>query len=120
MDKLETQRSEADGTMQTPGIDAEKTQKSSERSSINGLQRDEPQDEPPVEAEKKPFKFKLTVFMLCLMSVVVAMDSVIVAASLPAITVALKGSTLEAFWVGTSYLLAQTASLPLIMHERLS
>lgn len=61
-------------------------------------------------APKKPFKFKLTIFMLCLTSVVVAMDSVVVAAALPAITVALKGESLEAFWVGTSYLLSQTVS----------
>lgn len=57
---------------------------------------------------RKSFKFKLTVFMLCLTSVVVAMDSVIVAATLPAITSSLKGKSLEAFWVGTSYLLSQT------------
>ena len=49
--------------------------------------------------------------MLCITSVIVAMDSVIVAATLPAITVALKGDSLEAFWVGTSYLLAQTVSI---------
>ena len=61
-----------------------------------------------IETPKKPFKFKVTIFMLCLISVVVAMDSVIVAATLPAITVSLKGNSLEAFWVGTSYLLAQT------------
>jgi hypothetical protein len=60
---------------------------------------------------KKPFKFKVTVFTLCLISVVVAMDSVIVASTLPAITVALKGTSLKAFWVGTSYLLAQTVSM---------
>ena len=68
-------------------------------------------EEPPeqvVEQEKKSTKFKLTVLMICTMSVVVAMDSVIVAASLPAMAVALKGTSLKAFWVGTSYLLAQT------------
>lgn len=68
----------------------------------------EGEQDSPVETPKKPFKFKVTVFMLCLISVVVAMDSVIVAASLPAMTVSLKGTSLEAFWVGTSYLLAQT------------
>lgn len=66
-------------------------------------------DNPTVE--KKSFKFKLTVFMICFISVVVSMDSVIVASALPAITVDLKGSSLEAFWVGTSYLLAQTVSM---------
>ena len=65
----------------------------------------------PMKTPKKPFKFKVTVFILCLISVVVAMDSVIVAATLPAIAVSLKGTSLEAFWVGTSYLLAQTVSV---------
>lgn len=64
---------------------------------------------------KKTFKFKLIAFMLCLTSVVVAMDSVIVAATLPAITFALKGESLEAFWVGTSYLLSQTVSFYTVM-----
>ena len=68
-------------------------------------------DNAPIKTEKKSFKFKLAVFMICLISVVVAMDSVIVASTLPAITVALKGTSLEAFWVGTSYLLAQTVSV---------
>jgi predicted tellurium resistance membrane protein TerC len=71
-------------------------------------------DKDPNNMEKKSFKFKLTVFMICLISVVVAMDSVIVASTLPAITVALKGTSLEAFWVGTSYLLAQTVSIPFL------
>jgi uncharacterized Tic20 family protein len=66
--------------------------------------------------EKKSFKFKVTIFMLCLVSVVVSMDSVIVAATLPAIIVALKSGSLEGFWVGTSYLLAQTVRIPLITH----
>lgn len=69
----------------------------------------EAQDETAQE-QKKSFKFKVTVFMLCLTSVSVAMDSVIVAATLAAITSSLKGNSLEAFWVGTSYLLAQTVS----------
>lgn len=58
--------------------------------------------------EKKSLRFKIAVAMICLASVLVSMDSVIVAAALPAITVDLGGSSLKAFWVGTSYLLAQT------------
>ena len=65
-----------------------------------------------IKTQTKLFKFKVTIFMPCLISVVAAMDSVIVAASLPAMTVALKGNTVEAFWVGISYLLAQTVRLP--------
>ncbi|KKO98103.1 major facilitator superfamily transporter [Trichoderma harzianum] len=72
----------------------------------------EAQDETAQE-QKKSFKFKVTVFMLCLTSVSVAMDSVIVAATLAAITSSLKGNSLEAFWVGTSYLLAQTVAVPI-------
>lgn len=77
----------------------------------DAAQKEEPEDN-LVVAAKKPFKFKLSVFMICLVSVVVAMDAVIVASTLPAITVSLKGSSLEAFWVGTSYLLAQTVRSP--------
>jgi MFS family permease len=79
---------------------------------VEGSGGPQPTDVDSNEEEKKSFKFKLTVFMVCLVSVVVAMDSVIVASTLPAITVALKGTSLEAFWVGTSYLLAQTVSIP--------
>ena len=61
--------------------------------------------------EKKSAKFKLSVLMLSIVIFVVAMDSVIVAAALPAIAAALHGSSLEAFWVGTSYLLAQTVGI---------
>jgi hypothetical protein len=75
----------------------------------DSLEKGETRDA-PVDAPRKSFKFKITIFMLCLSSVVVSMDSVIVAAALPAITVALKGGTLEAFWVGTFYLLSQTVS----------
>lgn len=68
--------------------------------------------------QKKSFKFIMTVVMLCTTSVIVAMDSVIVAASLPAITVSLEGSSLEAFWIGTSYLLAQTVRILSTVHSR--
>ena len=79
----------------------------------NGAEKAEPQDT-SVQEEKKSFKFKVTIFMLCLVSVVVSMDSVIVAATLPAIIAALKSGSLEGFWVGTSYLLAQTVRISFI------
>jgi hypothetical protein len=71
-------------------------------------------DDPPVSAdvhEKKSSKFKLTIWMLCTISVCVAMDSVIVAACLPSINVSLGGTSVKTFWVGTSYLLAQTVGI---------
>lgn len=96
------------------------TRTPSDQGTCMNKEADVPQDG-TVMTEKKSFKFKVTVFMLCTISVVVAMDSVIVAASLPAMAVALKGTSVETFWVGTSYLLAQTvrsscivAHIPLI------
>jgi hypothetical protein len=80
----------------------------------DGTEKIDPQDT-SVQEEKKSFKFKVTIFMLCLVSVVVSMDSVIVAATLPAIIVALKSGSLEGFWVGTSYLLAQTVRTPSLL-----
>lgn len=64
----------------------------------------------PVAPPKKSLKFKITLFMLCIAASVVALDSVIVAACLPAIATSLNGGSVEVFWVGTSYLLAQTVS----------
>lgn len=67
------------------------------------------------EGEKKPksLKFKLTVFFLCTVSVVGAMDAVIVGACLAAIASDLNSTSIESFWVGTSFLLAQTVTIPI-------
>ncbi|KAI0007586.1 MFS general substrate transporter [Xylariaceae sp. FL0662B] len=67
------------------------------------------------EEEKKPksLRFKLTVFFLCAVTVVGAMDAVIVAACLQAIAADLDSSSVESFWVGTSFLLAQTVTIPI-------
>lgn len=61
----------------------------------------------------KSLQFKLTVLFLCGISVIVAMDAVIVGAALAAIADDLKSTSVEAFWVGTSFLLAQTATIPI-------
>ena len=76
-----------------------------------GQKQQEEQNAQSNNPEKKSTKFKLSVLMLSIVIFVVAMDSVIVAAALPAIATALHGSSLEAFWVGTSYLLAQTVGI---------
>lgn len=67
------------------------------------------------EEEKQPksIRFKLTVFFLCAVTVVGAMDAVIVGACLEAIAADLKSSSVESFWVGTSFLLAQTVAIPI-------
>ena len=62
----------------------------------------------PSAQTKRSFKFKVAFFIICGISVVVAIDSVIVDSILLVIMVVLNGTTLEAFWVGTSYSLAQT------------
>lgn len=64
-------------------------------------------------SQPKTLRFKLTVFFLCTVTVVGAMDAVIVAASLQAIAEDLKSSSVESFWVGTSFLLAQTVTIPI-------
>ncbi|TVY31639.1 Efflux pump [Lachnellula occidentalis] len=69
----------------------------------------------PDEEEKRPksLRFKLTVFFLCTVTVVGSMDAVIVGACLAAIAEDLKSSSVESFWVGTSFLLAQTVAIPI-------
>lgn len=42
-----------------------------------------------------------------------AMDAVIVGACLEAISTDLNNTCVEAFWVGTSFLLAQTVTIPI-------
>jgi hypothetical protein len=60
--------------------------------------------------EKKSTRFYITIAILCLSSVVASMDSVIVAAVLNAIAADLNASSTDAFWVGTSFLMAQTVN----------
>ncbi|KAH8770556.1 major facilitator superfamily domain-containing protein [Hyaloscypha finlandica] len=63
--------------------------------------------------QPKSLRFKLTVFFLCAVTVVGAMDAVIVGACLAAIAADLKSSSVESFWVGTSFLLTQTVAIPI-------
>lgn len=57
------------------------------------------------------FYFALSAILLCVF--VVALDQVITGSALAAITRDLKASSNNAYWVGTSYLLAQTVSQPI-------
>ncbi|KAL1856623.1 hypothetical protein Plec18170_003593 [Paecilomyces lecythidis] len=70
-----------------------------------------------IDAAEKPqpksLKFKLTVFFLCLVTLVASMDAVIVAACLAAIAKDLQSTSVESFWMGTSFLLAQTITIPI-------
>ncbi|CAG7974459.1 unnamed protein product [Penicillium nalgiovense] len=58
-------------------------------------------------------KFKPTVFFLAVVTMVGSMDAVIVDSALAAIAQDLQSSSVESFWVGTSFLLLQTVTIPL-------
>ena len=77
------------------------------------MQRPEVGSSEKEEKRPKSLRFKLTVFFLCAVTVVGAMDAVIVGSCLAAISEDLKSSSVESFWVGTSFLLAQTVAIPI-------
>lgn len=76
-------------------------------------------DEPVTAPRKKNVfagkssRFWLAFAMLVLTAFISALDAVIIAAALPAITTELKGSSNQAFWSGTAFLLASTITQPL-------
>jgi hypothetical protein len=61
----------------------------------------------------KSGRFWIAFSMLTLTAFISALDAVIIAAALPAITAELKGTSNQAFWSGTSFLLASTITQPL-------
>ncbi len=69
------------------------------------------EQEPP--NAPKSLRFKLTVFFLCLISVIAAMDAVVVSSCLAAIAADLNSTSIQSFWLGTSFLLAQTVTIPI-------
>ncbi|KAM7206557.1 efflux pump [Naviculisporaceae sp. PSN 640] len=75
---------------------------------LNGRRKEDPTPTPP-----KSLRFKLTVLFLCLVAMIGAMDAVIVAACLQAIAADLHFTSVESFWVGTSFLLSQTVAIPI-------
>lgn len=73
---------------------------------------------PPTPRKKNVFagksgRFWIAFSMLNLTAFISALDAVIIAAALPAITSELKGTSNQAFWSGTSFLLASTITQPL-------
>ncbi|PGG97810.1 hypothetical protein GX51_07122 [Blastomyces parvus] len=62
---------------------------------------------------KKSPAFYLSVFWLCLISVITSLDSVIITAIIPSVAKDLPGTTIQLFWCGTGFLLAQTVTIPL-------
>src|SRR5271170_3977663 len=61
----------------------------------------------------KSGRFWVAFFMLNLTAFISALDAVIIAAALPAITSDLGGNSNQAFWSGTAFLLAATITQPL-------
>lgn len=79
---------------------------SSSDSSIKSLQED-------ANPEFKPNRgFYLAFFALAVMTLMVALDGTSLSVALPIVAQALHGSALEAFWSGTSFLLASTVFQP--------
>ncbi|OAX84774.1 hypothetical protein ACJ72_00854 [Emergomyces africanus] len=74
------------------------------------------EEDPTVSSTKKTKKslaFYMSVFWLCLISVITSLDSVIIIAIIPSIAKDLTGTTVQLFWCGTGFLLAQTVTIPL-------
>ena len=62
---------------------------------------------------KRDAKFWLAWLSLCFCILIAAMDSLIIASALPAIASEIGGTSNEAFWCATGFLLAQTVMMPL-------
>ncbi|KAL9619139.1 MAG: hypothetical protein Q9160_006228 [Pyrenula sp. 1 TL-2023] len=78
---------------------------------------DQSQDAAPAE-EKADFKpgrsFILAFFSICIITLAVALDATSLSIALPIITERLKGTALQAFWSGTSFLIASAVIQPVI------
>ncbi|KAI0517802.1 major facilitator superfamily transporter [Xylaria bambusicola] len=57
---------------------------------------------------------KAIIYTLAITSFIVALDATIVITPLSAIIEDLKGTTTQAFWIGTSYLLANAVTMPVV------
>ena len=58
--------------------------------------------------------FLLAFFSICIITLAVALDATSLSIALPIITQKLKGTAIEAFWSGTSFLVASAVSQPVI------
>jgi hypothetical protein len=73
---------------------------------------------PPLEdihAEFRPgISFMLAFFSICIITLAAALDATSLSIALPIITEKLKGSAIEAFWSGTSFLVTSAVFQPVI------
>lgn len=94
---------------------------SADLSSASGIEDEKQytQSPEPSEPRKRNFwagksgRFWAAFFTLNLTAFISALDAVIIAAALPAITADLGGNSNQAFWSGTAFLLAATITQPL-------
>ncbi|OTB05049.1 hypothetical protein M426DRAFT_142683 [Hypoxylon sp. CI-4A] len=69
----------------------------------------------PVEEEWQPSKHeKAIIYTISLLNLIVSLDATIIVTSLAAIVDDIGGTTTEAFWIGTSYLLVNAVTMPVI------
>ncbi|KAI0172822.1 major facilitator superfamily domain-containing protein [Hypoxylon sp. FL1284] len=57
---------------------------------------------------------KAIIYTLAFLNLIVALDATIIVTALQAITADIGGTTTQAFWIGTSYLLVNAVTMPLI------
>lgn len=73
-------------------------------------------DIPALEEEKAVFKpsrgFILAFASICVVTLASAIDATSLSIALPIVTVALKGGAIDAFWSGTSFLIASAVAMP--------
>ncbi|CAJ2509477.1 Uu.00g145030.m01.CDS01 [Anthostomella pinea] len=78
---------------------------------------DEPADEAqrPAEEEWQPTMHeKAIIYTLAIISLIVALDATIVVTTMNVIIEDLQGTATQAFWIGTSYLLVNAVTMPVI------
>lgn len=63
---------------------------------------------------KPTWQFRLAFLALCTLALAVAFDATTLPVALPTVSTELGGTALQAFWSGTSFLLASTALQPTI------
>lgn len=79
---------------------------------------DQPQSTAPPEEFKTVFKpgrsFMLAFMSICVVTLAAALDATSLSIALPIITERLKGTAIQAFWSGTSFLVTSAVFQPVI------
>ena len=89
-----------------PVVSRQSAADSPDSSSLSENKKDEAQ------AWKPTTRLVLAFASLCVLTLMVALDGTSISVALPKIAQALNGTAIEAFWAGTSFLLASTVLQP--------